>query len=290
MPPQLEPLASLFDQAEGQALPLPPELADLYGRLTFPVPTRIPYIIANFVSTLDGVISLNLPGQAGGGPISGRSQHDHLVMGLLRAVADAVIVGAGTQRAVSPTHRWTASYIDPARASAYQRLRSALSKEEQPLNVIVTARGEVNLTLPLFHTGDAPVCLVTTPQGEGRLRRQPIPPAVHIVRIPTGTELSAHDILQAVSQIRVSRLILVEGGPRLLGRFLAERLLDELFLTLAPQIAGRDSLAERPGLISGQLFAPEDPRWGRLLSVKRGGSHLFLRYAFQNREGKEVRS
>lgn len=287
MPHLLEPLTALFDQAEGQALPLPPELADLYGKLIFPAPTHTPYIIANFVSTLDGVVSLNLPGQAGGGPISGGSQHDHLVMGLLRAVADAVIVGAGTQRAVAPTHRWTAAYIYPALADAYQRLRTALSKEEQPLNVIVTAHGDVNLALPLFQAGDVPVCLVTTPQGERRLRKQPIPPSVQIVCVPAAAELSAHEIIEAVSRVRICHLILVEGGPRLLGRFLAEQYLDELFLTLAPQIAGRDEQAQRPGLVSGQLFAPEHPCWGQLLSVKRGGSHLFLRYAFQTQEGRE---
>ncbi|WP_201360899.1 hypothetical protein [Dictyobacter formicarum] len=61
---------------------------------------------------------------------------------------------------------------------------------------------------------------------------------------------------------------------------MTEQLLDELFLTLAPQIAGRDSATARPGLVEGHLFAPEHPLWGTLVSVKRGGSHLFLRYAF----------
>ena len=74
------------------------------------------------------------------------------------------------------------------------------------------------------------------------------------------------------------------GGPQLLGDFFAEGLLDELFLTLAPQIAGRDTSTERPGLVTGQRFAPEHPLWGTLVSVKRAGSHLFLRYAFEAKE------
>lgn len=49
-------------------------------------------------------------------------------------------------------------------------------------------------------------------------------------------------------------VILVPGT----GQFLAERALDELFLTLAPQIAGRDEHSQRPGLVSGHLFAPDD--------------------------------
>jgi len=72
----------------------------------------------------------------------------------------------------------------------------------------------------------------------------------------------------------------VEGGPQLLGAFYAERVLDEQFLTLAPQIAGRDVDDRRLSLVMGQTFAPRHPLWGALVDVRRGGSHLFLRYAF----------
>src|SRR5215471_6092226 len=91
---------------------LPPELASVYGRLAFPPHAGRPYVIGNFVTSLDGVTSLQVPGKAGGGPISGSNPYDHLVMGLLRAAADAVIVGAGTLRA-SPHHVWSAAYIYP---------------------------------------------------------------------------------------------------------------------------------------------------------------------------------
>ena len=63
------------------------------------------------------------------------------------------------------------------------------------------------------------------------------------------------------------------------GRAMAQ-LIDELFLTLAPQVAGRDDGIERPGFVSGKLFAPENPVWGTLVGLKRGGDHLLLRYAF----------
>ena len=69
-----------------------------------------------------------------------------------------------------------------------------------------------------------------------------------------------------------------------MGDFFAERCLDELFLTLAPQVAGRDNGNERLGVVAGKLFAPDHPMWGTLVSVKRGGSHLFLRYAFESIE------
>src|SRR5438067_13715914 len=111
------PLESLFEMVRGAALPLPPDLTHLYGRLAFPPHPGRSYVIGNFVTTLDGVVALNEPSHAGGGDISGFNRHDRLIMGLLRAVADVVIVGAGTLRSV-PKHRWTAQYIYPAFADA----------------------------------------------------------------------------------------------------------------------------------------------------------------------------
>src|SRR5947209_17868518 len=121
----LTPLESLFDMERGSDLPLPPDLSTLFGRLQFPPHPDLPYVLGNFVTTLDGVVSLNEPGHASGGDISGFNQQDRIVMGLLRAIADVVIVGAGTLRA-EPNHRWTAQYIYPSLAEAYSLLRTSL--------------------------------------------------------------------------------------------------------------------------------------------------------------------
>ena len=276
----LTPLETLFEADGESALALPPDLATLYGRFHLPARPSRPYVIGNFVTTLDGVVTLNEPGHESGGDISGWNRHDQLVMGLLRAVADAVIVGAGTLRA-SPRHCWMAQYIYPPQANAYQQLRTSLGKAAPPLNVIVTVRGEIDLNLPVFQSGEVPVLLVTTTQGAERIHTQHLPPAVQVIGINHATSLSAQEIIQAVCEVRPCQTILTEGGPQLLGDFLAEQLLDELFLTLAPQIAGRDGGTARPGLVSGQRFAPSHPLWGTLVSIKRGGSHLFLRYAFE---------
>jgi riboflavin biosynthesis pyrimidine reductase len=275
----LGPLETLYEGQQGADLPLPPNLAALYGRLSFPVRSSRPYVIGNFVTTLDGVVSLSVPGQSGGGPISGFNQHDRMVMGLLRAVADAVIVGAGTLRSV-PRHLWTAEYVYPALAEEYRQLRSTLGKPEPPLNVIVTARGTIDLGLPVFQSGDVPVLIVTTQEGAQRIRTHALPQLVQVAAVQRAGALSAQAILEAVSAVHQSDIILLEGGPQLMGDFFAEQRLDELFLTLAPQIAGRDESLERPGLVAGKRFAPEQPIWGRLAGIKRGGSHLFLRYAF----------
>src|SRR5260370_39232755 len=264
-------LESLFEIERGSALPLPSDLATLYGRLDLPPHPGRPSVLGNFVTTLDGVVSLNEPGHASGGDISGFNRHDQVVMGLLRAMADAVIVGAGTLRSV-PQHRWTAHYIYPSLADVYQQLRISLGKPAPPLNVIVTAHGEVSLDLPVFQSGEVPVLLVTTKQGAERIRAHHPPPGIELQAVQSAGPLSARAILQAVNRMRQCDVNLVEGGPQLMGDFFAEQALDELFLTLAPQIAGRDTEVERPGLVMGKRFAPEHPLWGTLTSVKRGES------------------
>jgi riboflavin biosynthesis pyrimidine reductase len=109
-----------------------------------------------------------------------------------------------------------------------------------------------------------------------------IPKSVQIVAGNGAGPLTAREILNAIVRINPScEIILIEGGPHLMGEFFAERFLDELFLTLSPQVAGRESSIERLGIVAEKIFAPDHPLWGKLISVKRGGSHLFLRYGFE---------
>jgi len=272
--------------APGSGLPLPPALGELYGALAFPRPAR-PYVISNFVSTLDGVVSLGIPGKSGGGEISGFNAHDRALMGILRGAADAVVVGAGTLRAV-PRHLWTAEYVYPALSDAYAQLRQSLGRGPTPLNVIVSGSGVVDLTAPVFASGAVESLILTTAAGAARLRAQSLPAPVS-VRVPKGADdgrLSASGVVAevAASLGRAAPLVLVEGGPQVMGDFLAERQIDELFLTLAPQVAGRadgDAMAERLPLVTGQQLAPERPAWSTLLSVHQAASHLFLRYRFE---------
>lgn len=284
----LLPLETLYEDQAGESLPLPPELLALYGSLRLNRHLDRAHVIANLVSTLDGVVSLDIPGHSGGAEISGSSREDRMVMGLLRAVCDVVVVGAGTFRAV-PRHVWTAERIYRPLADAYQQLRTSLGKHGPPLNVFVTGSGNLDLQAPVFTGGEVPVLVVTTPRGAERLASQPASPAVDIV-VPPGLPedaeaVGARAMLQALRtrplDLVPSRgLVLLEGGPHLLGAFWAERCLNELFLTLAPQVAGRTDVVRRLSLAEGHLFSPDHALWGTLLSVKRRGSHLFLRYAF----------
>ena len=102
---------------------------------------------------------------------------------------------------------------------------------------------------------------------------------IHAIRRRAG-EISAADILRAVARAIAGKRILVEGGPRLLATFYKERLVDEQFLSLAPQLAGREIGDARMGLVMGKTFAPRDPLWGRLTDARQGSRLLFLRYSF----------
>jgi riboflavin biosynthesis pyrimidine reductase len=274
------PLDMLLRNRRGDEVALPSRLARLYGELRVPTRRTRPWVFSNLVTSLDGVVSLGIPGREGGGDISGHSAPDRMVMGLLRAMADVVIAGSATLQA-DPRQLWTAAAIYPGLAADYSALRKALGNGAAPLNVIVSASGRLNLRLPVFASGKVPALVVTTPAGAKRLQRQRAGAAVEIRAVRSrGGSLPAGGILAAVGQMTRAKRVLVEGGPRLLGTFHSERLIDEQFLSLAPQLAGRELDDGRASLIMRQLFAPKDPRWARLIDVRRAGSLLFLRYLF----------
>jgi len=276
--PDLAPLETLLENRRGKPLPLPPRLERLYGRLR--MPRARPHVFTNFAETIDGVVSLNVEAHKSGGDISGWSAQDRMVMGLLRAVVDAVVIGSGTF-VVDRRHLWTAEGIFPTFAKDYAQLRAALGKRGPPLNAVVSGSGELDLRLPMFASGKVRALIVTTEAGERNLRKQRVPDTVQIRAVRTrGRAISARAVLGAVLSSSPGKLVLVEGGPRLIADFYAEGLLDEQFLTLSPQIAGRDIPDERISLVMGQTFAPRHPLWGTLADLRRNRSHLFLRYSF----------
>jgi riboflavin biosynthesis pyrimidine reductase len=276
----LAPLETLLPARLGREVPLPAELKRLYGKFRLPVVRSKAWVCTNFVSTLDGVVSLHTKGHAAGGDISGFSTQDRMVMGLVRAVADVVIVGSGSLKA-DPQAVWTPEAICPELASGYRRLRTVLGKRGPALNVIVSASGALDLALPVFSSGQVPALILTTEVGAKRLNRHKLPAAVQVRALRRGAgEFQARLILRELSRRTGIERVLVEGGPNLLGDFYKQRLIDEQFLTLAPQIAGREVGDGRPGLVMGQTFAPRDSLWGDLIDVRRGSSHLYLRYSF----------
>lgn len=283
----LSPFETLYDISEGPELPLPAELEDIYGSLRFPTLRERPYVIGNLVTSLDGVVSLGIPGQAGGKEISGFNMHDRLLMGLLRAAADAVVSGAGTVR-TSPDLVLTPEHVFPSMAESYRQLRATLGKARVPLNVVVSGSGDLDPDLSIL-AGEVPALVVTTEEGSrriaqsgklGEMGKQAMSEEITIETAQSASPLTARAILDAITRAGYDGLVLVEGGPHLMASFFAEGCLDEMFLTLSPQVVGRDSKTERPGLVAGRSLAPEHPTWGTLVGVRRAGSHLFLRYKF----------
>jgi riboflavin biosynthesis pyrimidine reductase len=232
------------------------------------------------VTTLDGVVSLGIPGTIDGDAISGSSRHDSMIMGLLRSASDAVIVGAGTLRQ-SPLHIWTPGFVFPPLVSSYAALRAALGMKAPPLFAVVSAGGNVDLGLPVFRESGLIRVVVTTSAGEKNLRTGSVPAGVEILTAGKSETLTVGEILGAlVLRLPGGNMFLVEGGPHLIGQFLDGGALDELFLTLSPRLSGRSDAHNRPGLVSGTEFLPDRIVSGTLRGLRRSGSHLFLRYGF----------
>ncbi len=247
-------------------------LADAYGApLAFAWRSDRPTIAANFVSTLDGVVSYATPEAAGGGEISGFFGPDRFVMSVLRGVADAVLIGAGTLR-TGAGEAWTPEYIFPPAASDVAAMRRRLGLAPQPTTVVVSASGQVDPAHPGLSA--APALLVTTHAGRERFADAPAAPEV----VEAGVDRVDADALVGELERRGFGLVLCEGGPHLLGSLLERDLVDELFLTVAPQIAGRSHRAPRLTLAEGIAFSVGDAPWWRLVSLARSGEHLFLRY------------
>lgn len=281
----MQPLKTLSvreQELRKQTLTAP--LLKLYGGdLQFPVVTAEPYVIANFVSTLDGVISFNLPGLASGAEISGSNESDHFVMGLLRASADAIIVGARTIHDVAPSSLWSAEYAHPSSKALYDDYRmNALAKDQPPIIVVVSGSGNLELTRAVFRTPDVRVVVISTAAGRDALARAGAA-RLSNVEIFAFAENGPIDP-RAIAQLLFTRfgvqLLLHEGGPNLFTRFLEAGLVHELFLTLSPQIAGRAANAVRPGLVEGLSFLPNTAPWFQVISAKSSGDHLFLRYRY----------
>jgi len=279
----MEQINTLLDWSNAQVQPvLPEELNILYGGdLRFPAFDFGPYVIGNFVSTIDGVVSFEIPGKSGGGDISGFNEADRFIMGLLRASVDAVIVGAGTLREVAPAHLWLAAHVYPEARERYARYREgALNKRMPPLNVIVSGSGAVDLKRTVFHTSAVKTLILTSPRGAVLLAKNGAASTSAEVRAIEGEEgkIAPASILKLLHDEFGVNILLHEGGPALFGDFLAHGCVDELFLTVAPQFAGRDAKRRRPGIVAGAEFFPQTAPWLKLLSVKESASHLYLRY------------
>jgi riboflavin biosynthesis pyrimidine reductase len=266
----LEPLNVLIEAAGLPAETLPPELERLHGG---PFALARECVYANFVATLDGVVAI--PGlEHSNDFVAGDNDADRFLMGVLRAHADVVLIGSGVLRA-SPQGTWRPERIYPPAADAYAALRERLGLAPHPEVAVLTGRGSVDPEHPLFTSG---AVVLTSEPGAERLAGR-LPPATDVVTLGASTTIPPHAVVAAL-RARGHRRVLCEAGPHTFGELLSEGLVDELFLTSSPLLVGEAGLGSRLRLVEGSDLAPRELR-PRLLSVRRHGSHLFLRYALR---------
>jgi riboflavin biosynthesis pyrimidine reductase len=230
-----------------------------------------PRVVANFVSTLDGVVAI--PGVARANRlIADENDGDRFLMGLLRAAADAVLIGSGTLQA-SPNGIWTPASTYPDLAAAWAGLRARRGRPEVPTLALVTGSGAVDVEHPAFERG----ALVLTTDGGAEALAGRLPDACDVVVLGEGPLV---DMSRALAELRArgNEVIAVEAGPHVFGSMLRDRLVDELFLTLSPLVAGREEGQTRYGMVEGNALLPDLRVGARLAGVRRSGEHLFLHY------------
>lgn len=191
-------------------------------------PPGAEHLRLNFIASLDGAVEVG--GRSG--PLGGPADRSAFLA--MRAVADAVLVGAGTARAED---------YGPVRMAADARARrEARGQSSRPVLAVVSGRGALDREARLFG-GDRVVVFTTEAALSGRLE---LPDAAEVVACGRTTV----DLAAAVGDLRRRGMgrILCEGGPALARGLLTAGLVDELCLTLAPVVAGagRRLLGEEP--------------------------------------------
>ncbi len=239
----------------GQELDLP-ALAEAYA---YP---RERWLRANFVSSADGAAYID--GRSGGLSSPGDMQ----VFGILRVLADVILVGAGTARVEE---------YKPARRRASLASLRAGRPASAPIALVTRTLG-LNLTSPLFADAppDARTIVITCAASDDDLRAEAAKVADVIVAGEEAVDLAA--ALRALEQRGLNR-VLCEGGPHLLGDLTAAGLLDELCLSLSPTLAG-------PGasrIIAGSGL---DAAWPLTLeqALADDDGFLFFRYVTRDQE------
>ena len=217
-----------------------------------------PHTLVNFVTSVDGRAAF----QGRSAPLS--DPGDRAMFHGLRERVDAVMAGTATMR----TERYGRMARDPER----RRRRQERGLTPEPLAVIVTRSGDVPFDIPLFGEPEARVVIFTPTE----LDTSTYAAQVEVVRLDPGQMTMTTAWRRLTSDFGV-RTLLCEGGPHLNGQLLLAGLVDELFLSFSPKLAGgEDATGEALRIVAGAQFA--EPLELELLSALESASTLFLRY------------
>lgn len=276
------PYTLLFDDDTQPGLSLEPTFQAIYaGDWRIPLYEDRPYVFTNFVCSHDGRIAFNLPNSSSV-DISRHHPHDKWLMALLRARADAILIGRPTMDSVL-RHRWTPEGIFPADRAAFAELRRLEQRSDTPLLVILTGSGELPVQARIFQENHQPVLIATTQAGAEQARKR-LGAAEHIeYHISSGERVDLKQLaLDLFSHYHV-RSLLSEAGATSYAALLASGLVEEEFLTRSPIVVGNPPApaSPRPSLIEGIAFRPEQPPELELLSLRRVGDFLFQRSRYR---------
>jgi riboflavin biosynthesis pyrimidine reductase len=215
-----------------------------------------PVLRMNFVSSADGAV------EVAGYSEGLQTPPDNRLFGILRMLADAVLVGAGTLR----HEAYKALTLDAKRRD----WRAAHGLAPYPRLVIVSRSLDLDPASAVF--AGAPVRPVVVTHGAADDERRDALDDVADVLVHGVDRVDLRAALAELRETYELRHILCEGGPHLFGSLLAADIVDELCLTLAPILAG-------PG--AGRIIGgpPSAPAKFRLLSAIQADDTLLLRYA-----------
>jgi riboflavin biosynthesis pyrimidine reductase len=265
----LEPFAVLLEETGLPPVELPAELARVHGG---DIGFADSSVYANFVATLDGVVAIpSVP--RSNELVAGDNDADRFLMGVLRALADVVLIGAGVLRE-SPRSTWRAEQIYPPASDAYADLRAGLGLPPAPEIAILCGWGHVDPEHPVLR---GRTLVLTSDRGAERLEGR-LPETAEVVSLGRPLRFSGDVIVDAL-HARGHRRILSEAGPHTFGTLLRAQVVDELFLTTSPLLVGDVGQGSRLHLVESADLLP--PVGARLSSLHRHGEHLFSRYSLR---------
>lgn len=216
------------------------------------------HVRANFVTSLDGMVEIG--GRSA--PLGGDA--DRAAFMAMRAVADVILVGAGTVR----KENYGPVRLDPE----VQERRRARQQSLAPPLAIVSNRADLDAEARVFGGDSKPLLLTTAAAAAGRTDLAEVADVV-----ACGDQWV--DVALALDELDARGLgrVLCEGGPTLMRSLLGADLLDELCCTTSPCLAGPG----HRGLLGDQPLA--DPINLQLLSVLEGDEMLLARYGWGGR-------
>lgn len=223
-----------------------------------------PHVTVNMAMSADGKITTHRRERVALG-----SAEDRYLMDVLRARADAVIIGAGTLR----LDGWAIR----VRNTEVRRKRVRQGRPTHPLNVALTSRLDIPPTAQfLTHPHTRKLIITSSLAPRARVRR--FEKLAEIVVLPT-RRIRPDDVLDALSRRGVRR-VLVEGGGQINFSFFEAGLVDEIYITVTPRIIGG---ADAPTPVDGHGFLVENHIRLDLLSCRKRGDDVFLRYRIRGR-------